>query len=149
MKKIKDLLVGFLAGVGIGALIEAVLSMIIKENIVGVSEFVASHGLGYAKIIQCLVYGGFGLVSVLMGEIFKNKNRATYLNQSIHFCAMLIYFIFAGLYLRWFNYDFSIVISITIFVGIYLLIAYIFYIYEKNMIRKVESSRLFYCKKGD
>ena len=137
MKKIKDLLVGFLAGVGIGALVEAVLSMIIKENIVGVSEFVASHGLGYAKIIQCLVYGGFGLVSVLMGEIFKNKNRATYLNQSIHFCAMLIYFIFAGLYLRWFNYDFSIVISITIFVGIYLLIAYIFYIYEKNMIKKI------------
>ena len=137
MKKIKDLLVGFLAGVGIGALIEAVLSMIIKENIVGVSEFVASHGLGYAKIIQCLVYGGFGLV--LMGEIFKNKNRATYLNQSIHFCAMLIYFIFAGLYLRWFNYDFSIVISITIFVGIYLLISLAFYLYEKNMIGKINN----------
>ena len=137
MKKIKDLLVGFLAGVGIGALIEAVLSIIIKENIVGIPEFVASHGLGYAKFIQCLVYGGFGLVSVLMGEIFKNKNRATYLNQSIHFCAMLIYFIFAGLYLKWFNYDFSIVISVTIFVGIYLLIAYIFYLYEKNMIKKI------------
>ncbi|MGF0096374.1 DUF3021 domain-containing protein [Peptoniphilus sp. SGI.035] len=137
MKKIKDLLVGFLAGVGIGALIEAVLSIIIKENIVGVTEFVASHGLGYAKIIQCLVYGGFGLVSVLMGEIFKNKNRATYLNQSIHFCAMLVYFIFAGLYLKWFNYDFSIVISVIIFVGIYLLIAYIFYLYEKNMIKKI------------
>lgn len=137
MKKIKDLLVGFLVGVGIGALIEAVLSMIFKENIVGVSEFVASHGLGYAKIIQCLVYGGFGLVSVLMGEIFKNKNRATYLNQSIHFCAMFVYFIFAGLYLKWFNYDFSIVISVTIFVGMYLLIAYIFYLYEKNMIKKI------------
>ena len=137
MKKIKDLLVGFLVGVGIGALIEAVLSMIIKENIVGVSEFVASHGRGYAKIIQYLVYGGFGLVSVLMGEIFKNKNRATYLNQSINFCAMLVYFIFAGLYLKWFNNDFSIVIFVTIFVGIYLLIAYIFYLYEKNMIKKI------------
>ena len=137
MEKFKNLLGGFLAGVGIGALIEAILSIIIKENIVGVPEFVASHGLGYAKIIQCLVYGGFGLVAVLMGEIFKNKNRATYLNQSIHFCAMLIYFIFAGLYLKWFNYDFSIVISVTIFVGIYLLIAYIFYLYEKNMIKKI------------
>lgn len=105
-----------------------------------IMEFVASHGLGYAKIIQCLVYGGFGLVSVLMGAIFKNKNTATYLNQSIHFCAMLIYFIFAGLYLKWFNYDFSIVISVTIFVGIYLLIAYIFYLYEKNMIKKSTKS---------
>ena len=137
MKKFKDLLGGFLAGVGIGALIEAILSMIIKENIVGVSQFVASHGLGYAKIIQCLVYGGFGLVSVLMGATFKNKNRATYLNLTIHFCAMLVYFIFAGLYLKWFNNDFSIVISVTIFVGIYLLIAYIFYLYEKNMIKKI------------
>lgn len=137
MEKIKNLLGGFLAGVGIGSLIEAIISMIIKENIVGVPEFVASHGLGYAKIIQCLVYGGFGLVSVLMGGIFKNKNRATYLNQSIHFCAMLVYFIFAGLYLKWFNYDFTIVISAIFFVGIYLLISFSFYISEKNMIEKI------------
>ncbi len=137
MEKIKNLLGGFLAGVGIGSLIEAIISMIIKENIVGVPEFVASHGLGYAKIIQCLVYGGFGLVSVLMGGIFKNKNRATYLNQSIHFCAMLVYFIFAGLYLKWFNYDFTIVISAIFFVGIYLLISFAFYISEKNMIEKI------------
>lgn len=137
MEKIKNLLIGFLVGVGIGALIEAILSMIIKENIVGVPEFVASHTVGYAKIIQCLVYGGFGLVSVLMKGIFKNKNRATYLNQTIHFCTMLVYFIFAGLYLKWFNYDFSIVISVTIFVGIYLLIVYISYFYEKNMIKKI------------
>ncbi|MFR5262814.1 MAG: DUF3021 domain-containing protein [Christensenellales bacterium] len=137
MEKIKNLLGGFLAGVGIGSLIEAIISMIIKENIVGVPEFVVSHGLGYAKIIQCLVYGGFGLVSVLMGGIFKNKNRATYLNQSIHFCAMLVYFIFAGLYLKWFNYDFTIVISAIFFVGIYLLISFAFYISEKNMIEKI------------
>ena len=139
MEIFKNLLVGFLAGVGIGALIEAILSMIIKENIVGVSEFVDSHAVGYAKIIQCLVYGGFGLVSVLLGEIFKNKNRALYLNQSLHFFAMFIYFIFAGLYLRWFNYDFSIVISAIFFVGIYLLISYTFYLYEKNMIKKINN----------
>ena len=50
MKNFKDLLVGFLAGVGIGALIEAVLSILIKENIVGVSDFVANQAPGYAKI---------------------------------------------------------------------------------------------------
>ncbi|MBO0363974.1 MULTISPECIES: DUF3021 domain-containing protein [Streptococcus] len=137
MKKIKDLLVGFLAGVGIGALIEAVISMIIKKNIVGIPEFVASHGVGYAKIIQCLVYGGFGLVSVLMATIFKNENRATYLNQTIHFCAMLGYFIFAGLYLKWFDDGFTIAISAIFFVGIYLLISFAFYISEKNMIEKI------------
>lgn len=139
MKKFKNLLVGFLAGVGIGALIEAILSMIIKENIVGVSGFVDSHAVGYAKIIQCLVYGGFGLVSVLMGEIFKNKNRALYLNQSLHFFAMFIYFIFAGLYLRWFSYNFTLVISSIFFLGVYLLIAYAFYLSEKNTIKKINN----------
>lgn len=137
MKNFKDLLVGFLAGVGIGALIEAILSILIKENIVGVSDFVASQAPGYAKIIQCLVYGGFGLVSVLMGAIFKNNNRASYLNQTIHFCAMLVYFIFAGLYLRWFEYNLSLVISVIFFVGVYLLISFACYIYEKNMIGQI------------
>ena len=137
MKKLKDLLGVFLSGVGIGSLIEAILSMIIKDNIVGIPEFVASHEVGDAKIIQCLVYGGFGLVSVLMTAIFKNKNRATYLNQTIHFCALLVYFIFAGLYLKWFNNTFSVVTSVIIFVGIYLLIVYFFYFYEKNMIKKI------------
>lgn len=139
MEKFKNLLGGFLVGVGIGSLIEAILSMILKENIVGVPEFVASYAVGYAKIIQCLVYGGFGLVSVLMGNIFKNKNRAAYLSHTIHFCAMLIYFVCAGLYLKWFNYDFSIVVSAIFFVGIYLLIAYIFYLYEKNMIKIINN----------
>ena len=137
MKIFKDLLVGFLAGVGIGALIEAILSILIKENIVGVSDFVANQSPGYAKIIQCLVYGGFGLISVLMGAIFKNKNRASYLNQTIHFCAMLVYFIFAGLYLRWFEYNLSLVISVIFFVGVYLLISFACYIYEKNMIGQI------------
>lgn len=137
MEKIKNLLVGFLVGVGIGSLIEAILSMIFKENIVGVPEFVANHAVGYTKIIQCLVYGGFGLVSVLMEAIFKNKNRASYLNRAIHFGSMLVYFIFAGLYLKWFNYDITIVISAIFFVGIYLLISFIFYLYEKSMIKKI------------
>ena len=139
MEKLKNLLGGFLAGVGIGSLIEAILSMIIKENLVGVPDFVASQSPGYAKIIQCLVYGGFGLVSVLMDNIFKNKNRAAYLRHTIHFCAMLIHFICAGLYLKWFNYDFSIVISAIFFVGIYLLISFAFYISEKNMIGKINN----------
>lgn len=137
MKNFKDLLVGFLAGVGIGALIEAILSILIKENLVGVSDFVASQAPGYAKIIQCLVYGGFGLVSVLMGAIFKNKNRAAYLSHTIHFCIMIVYFICAGLYLRWFEYNLSLVISIILFVGVYLLISFACYIYEKNMIGQI------------
>lgn len=139
MKNFKDLLGGFLAGVGIGALIEAILSILIKENIVGVPDFVASQAPGYAKIIQCLVYGGFGLVSVLMGAVFKNQTRGAYINQTIHFCAIFIYFIFAGLYLRWFNDASSIVISAIYFVGIYLLISLAFYLYEKNMIGKINN----------
>lgn len=139
MEKFKNLLGGFLAGVGIGALIEAILSMIVKENLVGVPDFVASHAVGYAKITQCLVYGGFGLISVLTGAIFKNKNRAFYLNQALHFFAIFIYFIFAGLYLRWFSYNFTLVISSIFFLGVYLLIAYAFYLSEKNTIKKINN----------
>lgn len=139
MKKFKNLLIGFLTGVGIGALIEAVLSLIIKENIVGMPEFIANFANGYPKIIQCLVYGGFGLLSVLTESIFKNKNRAFYLNQALHFLAMFIYFIFAGIYLRWFTYNFTLVISSIFFLGVYLLIAYAFYLFEKNTIKKINN----------
>ena len=137
MKNLKDLLVGFLAGVGIGSLIEAVLSILIKENIVGVPDFVAGQAPGYAKIIQCLVYGGFGIVSALMANIFKNKDRSVYINQTTHFLVMLIYFICAGLYLRWFAYDFTMVISLGFFVVIYFLIALGFYLYDKKMISEI------------
>ena len=137
MEKIKNLLVGFLIGIGIGSLTEAIISIIIKENIVGVPEFVASHPVGFVKIIQCLVYGGFGLVSVILGSIFQNKNKASYLNYAIHFVAMLGYFIFAGLYLKWFKYDSSIIFSTIIFVGIYLLIAFFVYLDEKKMINEI------------
>lgn len=137
MKNFKDLLVGFLVGVGIGSLIEAVLSILTKENIVGVSDFVANQAPGYAKIIQCLVYGGFGIVSFITSGIFKNKDRSVYINQTIHFLAMLIYFICAGLYLRWFSYDFTIVLSLGFFVAIYLLISFGFYLYDKKMIGEI------------
>nr|WP_072536585.1 DUF3021 domain-containing protein [Anaerococcus mediterraneensis] len=139
MENIKKIIVGFLAGVGIGGLIEAVISLIIGENIVGVPAFVASVGSGYAKIIQCLVYGGFGIVSFITSEIFKNKDRSVYINQTIHFLAILIYFIFAGLYLRWFAYDFTMVISLGFFVVIYFLIALGFYLYEKKMIEEINN----------
>lgn len=137
MKTFKDLLVGFLAGVGIGALIEAFISILIGSDIVGVPDFVASVNAGHAKIIQCLVYGGFGAVSALSGMIFKNKTRSIYLNQTIHFLILAIYFVFAGLYLRWFSGNSTMIFALASFVIIYLLISFGIYIYEKNMINEI------------
>lgn len=137
MKTFKDLLVGFLAGVGIGALIEAFISILVGADIVGVPDFVASVNAGHAKIIQCLVYGGFGVVSDLSGIIFKNKSRSIYLNHAIHFLILAIYFVFAGLYLRWFSYNSTIIFAFASFVIIYLLISLGIYIYEKNMIKEI------------
>lgn len=137
MKTFKDLLVGFLAGVGIGALIEAFISILVGADIVGVPDFVASVSTGHAKIIQCLVYGGFGVASTLSGIIFKNKSRSVYLNHAIHFLIIAIYFVFAGLYLRWFSNNSTLIFAFASFVIIYLLISFGFYIYEKNMINEI------------
>ena len=137
MKTFKDLVVGFLAGVGIGALIEAFISILVGADIVGVPDFVASVGAGHAKIIQCLVYGGFGVISVLSGMIFKNKTRSIYLNHAIHFLILAIYLVFAGLYLSWFSYNSTIIFAFASFVIIYLLISFCIHIYEKKMINEI------------
>ena len=140
MKTFKNILVGFLAGVGIGALIEAFISILIGKDIIGVSDFVASIGAGHAKIIQCLVYGGFGIVSVISSSIFKNKTRSIYLNNAIHFVIMAIYFVFAGFYLRWFTYNSSLIFALILFVIIYLLITFAIYLYEKNIIKEINKN---------
>ena len=140
MKTFKNILVGFLAGVGIGALIEAFISILIGKDIIGVSDFVASIGAGHAKIIQCLVYGGFGIVSVISSSIFKNKTRSIYLNNAIHFVIMAIYFVFAGFYLRWFTYNSSLILALILFVIIYLLITFAIYLYEKNIIKEINKN---------
>lgn len=137
MKIVRNAIVSFLAGVGIGALIEAFISIRLGMNIVGVSAFVDTAAPGYAKIIQCLCYGGFGLVSYLCGEFCKSKKGAFYLMHGLHFLILLVYFLFVGFYLKWFSNPTSALYSGLGFVASYILIWIAIYFKEKRMVEKM------------
>lgn len=137
MKILRNAIVYFLVGVGIGALIEAFISIRLGMNIVGVSAFVDTIAPGYAKIIQCFCYGGFGLLSYLCGEFFGNRKGAFYLMHGLHFFILLVYFLFVGFYLRWFTDPTSVLYSVLSFAAIYFIIWIAIYFKEKRMVEKM------------
>ena len=137
MKILRNAFVSFLAGVGIGALIEAFISIAFGANTVGVPEFVNAVAPGHAKIIQCFCYGGFGLLSYLCGEFFAKRKGAFYLMQGLHFLILLIYFLVVGFYLKWFPDSISALYSGLGFVAIYILIWIAIYFKEKRMVEKM------------
>lgn len=137
MKNIGRIIKSFMIGIGIGALIEAIISLCIGKNIVGVPEFVESLKPGSAKIVQCMVYGGFGLVPELFSIILKLKENHTVSKQIIHFAVLIIYFIFAEHYLKWYDGRKALIYSLIIFVMIYLVISFIYYLLAKKTIDDV------------
>lgn len=127
MKKYID---SFLIGVGIGSLVEAIISIFLHINIVGVSSFVESVPAGYAKIIQCILYGGFGIVGLLTSKIYKLKIHLA-LKTILQFMCLIIYFVIVGTYLRWTSTR-NLLFSLIIFVVIYLVIWTLIYIERKK-----------------
>lgn len=127
MKKYID---SFLIGVGIGSLVEAIISIFLHINIVGVSSFVESVPSGYAKIIQCILYGGFGIVGLLTSKIYKLKIHLA-LKTILQFMCLIIYFLIVGTYLRWTSTR-NLLFSLIIFVIIYLVIWTLIYIERKK-----------------
>ena len=137
MKILRNSIVSFLVGVGIGALVEAFISVVLGVNSVGVPAFVDTVALGYAKIIQCFCYGGFGLLSYLCGEFFGKRKGAFYLMQGLHFLILLVYFLFVGFYLKWFPNPLSALYAGLGFVVIYILIWIAIYFKEKRLVEKM------------
>lgn len=127
MKKYID---SFLIGVGIGSLVEAIISIFLHINIVGVSSFIESVPSGYAKIIQCILYGGFGIVGLLTSKIYKLKIHLA-LKTILQFMCLIIYFLIVGTYLRWTSTR-NLLFSLIIFVVIYLVIWTLIYIERKK-----------------
>ena len=137
MKTLIKAVSAFFLGIGIGALMEACISIILRENIVGVPGFVASVAPGYAKIIQCICYGGFGLVSFLCDDLFKRWKGSFYLEQGLRFLAILLYFFFIGSYLQWFAGIGASLLSLAFFIVIYAVIWIAIYFYEKRLVEKM------------
>lgn len=137
MKNIKNLLKAFILSVGVGALIEALISLILGIDIVGMPKFIESVSPGHARIIQTALYGGFGLISNITSHLLKMEKEDTRPKQAIHFGILGIYFIFVGLYLGWFDLSINLLYSTASFIIVYLLIGLVEYYKDKKTIDEV------------
>ena len=137
MKNIKNLLKAIILSVGIGALIEAFISLFLGRDIIGMPKFIESVSPGHARIIQTILYGGFGLISDIISHLLKIESDYTRPKQAIHFGILGIYFIFIGLYLGWFDLSTNLFYSAASFIIVYLLIGLVFYYKDKKTIDEV------------
>lgn len=137
MKKIMKYLTAFFVGVGIGRFVESILSLIFGHYIIGVPEFLNAVDPSYASLIQSLLYGGFGLVSAFGEEVFYKKlDLALAIQSLLHFGMIFSYFLFTGYILAWFSED-DIILTIGIFVLIYLVIWLAIYLSTKKNIEEI------------
>ena len=136
MKYLKNLLASFLVGVGIGSIIEIFISFAIGEITLGVPEFLnGQDSLLKARIIEIILYGGFGIVSFIGNHIIKEDHL---LKASLtHFAILAIYFIMVGLYLKWLPNIQSAIVALIFFVIIYLIIWALIYFSTKSEIEKL------------
>ena len=136
MKYLENLLKSFLIGVGIGSIIEISISLAIGEITLGVPEFLnGQDSLLKARIIEIILYGGFGIVSFIGSKIIKEDHL---LKASLtHFTILAIYFIIVGFYLKWLPNIQSAISSLIFFVIIYLIIWALIYFSTKSEIEKL------------
>lgn len=136
MRYLKNLLASFLVGVGIGSIIEIFISLAIGKITLGVPEFLnGQDSLLKARIIEIILYGGFGIVSFIGNHIIKEDHL---LKSSLtHFAILAIYFIMVGLYLKWLPNIQSAIFSLIFFVIIYLIIWALIYFSTKSEIEKL------------
>lgn len=136
MKDLTKLLRSFLIGIGIGSIIEIILSLIAGELILGVPEFLKGQdSMLKARIIELFLYGGFGIISFIGNKIINGDNllRASIL----HFLILTIYFILVGFYLKWLPDIITALISLIFFILIYLIIWSVIYFSTKSEIEKL------------
>ncbi|MFQ9997705.1 MAG: DUF3021 domain-containing protein [Anaerococcus obesiensis] len=136
MEDLKNLLKSFLIGVGIGSIIEIFISLAIGEITLGVPEFLnGQDSLLKARIIEIILYGGFGIVSFIGSKIIKEDHL---LKASLtHFTILAIYFIIVGFYLKWLPNIQTAISSLIFFVITYLIIWALIYFSTKSEIEKL------------
>ena len=136
MEDLKNLLKSFLIGIGIGNIIEIANSLLLGKLIIGVPEFLnGQDSLLQARIIELILYGGFGILSFIGDKIIKEDNLLK--ASLIHFSILAIYFIFIGFYLKWLPDIKTALVCFVIFVLIYLIIWSIIYFSTKSEIEKL------------
>lgn len=139
MQKTRVLLRSFLVGVGIGTIIEGIISLIVGQMVVGVPSFVASHDPVFVKLIQIILYGGFGIVSNLAGTVYERPNGNRLANTIIHILIIFAYFSIVGFYLHWIDAVLSYIVSAVGFIIIYAIIWCVIYYSEKQRINAINA----------
>lgn len=136
MEDLKNLLKSFLIGVGIGSIIEIFISLAIGEITLGVPEFLnGQDSLLKARIIEIILYGGFGIVSFIGSKIIKEDHLLK--ASLLHFTILAIYFIIVGFYLKWLPNIQTAISSLIFFVITYLIIWALIYFSTKSEIEKL------------
>ena len=134
MKNLIKIIISFVGGVGIGGLVETFLTVQLGTLAVGVPDFVNQHSLVYVKVIQTILYGGFGIVSFLIGKLYDTVKLSLFFKTIINLIIIFIYFVLVGLYLKWFTEIKGLILSIILFLVIYFIIWTVIYIMKKREI---------------
>ena len=138
MKTLSKILTAFVTGVGIGSLIEGLFTLCVGEFVVGTPDFLAAHPSPvFVKLVQTLIYGGFGLISVLGQGLFSKREYSLFKATTLHLLLIFAYFAFAGFYLRWFPNFSSFLISCASFLLVYFIIWTFIYLTEKRKIEEM------------
>lgn len=138
MKTLSKIITSFVIGVGIGNLIECLLTLYFGEFVMGTPDFLAAHpSLVFVKLVQTGIYGGFGLISPVGQELFSKKENSLFKATTLHLLLIFAYFAFAGFYLRWFSNFSSFLISWASFLLIYFIIWTFIYLTEKRKIEEM------------
>lgn len=137
MKKIGNLLVSFLIGVGIGSLVELIVSFFIGKITIGVPEYVMSQtSQVLAHFKSLMLYGGYGIVGNIAGSFYDKEKTSLLAATVINLAGLLIYHSFVGLYLKWFNLN-SLIQALIVFTINFFIIWSIIYFFEKKNIEKI------------
>ncbi|WP_019132192.1 DUF3021 family protein [Peptoniphilus obesi] len=137
MKKIGNLLVSFLIGVGIGSLVELIVSFFIGKITIGVPEYVMSQTSPVlAHFKSLMLYGGYGIVGTLSGSFYDKEKTSLLAATVINLASLLIYHSFVGLYLKWFNLN-TLIQALIVFTINFFIIWSIIYFFEKKNIEKI------------
>lgn len=137
MKKLGNLLVSFLIGVGIGSLVELIVSFFIGKITIGVPEYIMSQTSPVlAHFKSLMLYGGYGVVGNIAGSFYDKENSSLLAATVINLAGLLIYHSFVGLYLKWFNLN-TLIQALIVFTINFFIIWSIIYFFEKKNIEKI------------
>lgn len=138
MKKVMKIFVAALTGIGIGSLIECVLTVFYGSLIIGTPQFMAAHeSVVFVRVVQTILYAGFGVVSELASSLYDRDGESLLKRTTVHIVVIFLYFLATGWYLKWFTNLYAVLASVAIFFVIYALIWILIYRSKKREIDAV------------